>query len=499
MNTVLCTFEDGFRGISIRYLSSYVKTLGHSCKMLFLCREYATFDDVHFFTDQECNSISRLLQDHKIDWVGMSIMTGHFLQSTDLARRLKKALPNVEFVFGGVHPTVCPEECLEAGADYVVAGDGEIPLKKLLAGESPKEISGVGRKDNGETIINAYNKRQLIPLSDLPFPDYDFSDTYFLESGVIKQLDIRKYRERTPWGGKYYYLTTTRGCPYRCAYCCNVNRYKTRRNPVDRVIEELGKARERLPSLCGINIQDDSFFMGSDEYLADFCYRVKREFDWPFIARIMPKFATDSRIRLLKNGGLEHVSIGLQGSNRLNRELYNRKEDSNSFLNACNILHRYGINFVVDVIVDNPYETEADLRETAEILNAAPKPFTVLAYPLTLFPGTDLLDRARRDGLESRFAADAYMSTFRPTRPDAYTTPNAWRKLIGTIVPQAPNRLVRAIINRGVLNERSSKEIDKLYDRYIFREKVGHKLKNFSPQLFNCCLRWYRLLARWSG
>ncbi len=498
MNIALCTLENGFRGISIRYLSSYLRSLGHSSEMLFLLREHPTFDNFSYFSDREVRSISQFFVDREIDIVGFSIMTGSFLQSTDLVRRLKNVLPNMKYVLGGVHATVCPGECLKAGADYVVVGDGEVPLKALLAGQDPSVVPGLGYTRNGAIIINPQNRRSLIALADLPFPDYDFSYSYFLDSGVVRQLNAAEYRERTAWGGKYYYLTTSRGCPYRCTYCCNMNRYEVRRNPVDRVVQELQHVREKLPFLCGINVQDDSFFMGSDDYLADFCYRVKNEFNWPFIARIMPKFVTDARIRLLKDGGLEHVSIGLQGSNRLNRKLYHRREDSRSFLNACNILHKYGINFVVDVILDNPYETEADLREIAEILNETPKPFTVLAYALTLFPGTELLEIAKQDGLDSQFSADAYMSMFRPTRPGAYSTPIGWRRLIETIIPQAPKSVVKAIIERGVVDHHSAKEINKLYNRYVFREKLGHKIKDFSPELFRVLLKAYRLLPRWN-
>ncbi|MCX5715400.1 MAG: cobalamin-dependent protein, partial [Candidatus Omnitrophica bacterium] len=216
------------------------------------------------FTDEEVKSIGRFLDENGIGLVGFSIMTGHFLQSIDLMRKLKKNSKKIKFIFGGVHPTILPEECLTAGADYAVMGDGEIPLRRLLAEEPVYKIAGLCYVDNGKPVVNPADHENLIPLDKLPFPDYDFSDSYFLDKASVKQLDIKTYRDRTTWAGEYYYLTTTRGCPYHCAYCCNVNRHSLRRNTVDRVIEELNEVKENMPFICGINIQDDSFFMGSD-------------------------------------------------------------------------------------------------------------------------------------------------------------------------------------------------------------------------------------------
>ncbi|MDD5584128.1 MAG: radical SAM protein [Candidatus Omnitrophica bacterium] len=495
MNIAFCTFETGFRGIGIRYLSSYVKSLGYSSKMLFLCRERAFFEDTHAFSQEAVNSIANFLLSNKIELFGMSVMTGNFLEARDLMQKLKKILPNMKYILGGIHPTICPKECLEAGADYVVAGDGEIPLKKFLNNEPIDRIAGFGfiEKD-GQVHMSHASYQEAIALEDLPFPDYEFSDTYFLHADFVKSLDIETFRKKTPWRGSYYYLTTSRGCPYSCAYCCNVNRGALRRNTIKRVFEELRSIRDKLPFICGLNVQDDSFFLGSDAWLADFCRQLKKDFGWPFIARIMPKFVTDERIELLKKGGLEHVSIGLQGSDRLNKDLYNRQENSQSFLRACRILHKYGINFVVDVLLENPYETEVDLKEIAEILNSIPKPFAVLAYPLTVFPGTDLYERAKEDGMQSKFGANAYTSVFEASCPDTYRTPLPWRKLISTVISQSPHSVIDSILEQGVMSDIGICRINKLYNKIGFRLRIAHKLKDLNPFVFRFALRMYRIL-----
>ncbi len=189
---------------------------------------------------------------------------------------------------------------------------------------------------------------------------------------------------------------------------------------MNRIIEELQYALKKLPFLHGINIQDDSFFLGSDKWLEEFCLRIKTEFNLPYIARIMPKFASGKRLRYLKNGGLKYVCIGLQGSERLNHEFYRRKETNESFVKACLTLAGLEIFYVVDVILDVIYETEDDLREVARTLNKLPRPFKVMAYSMTPFPGTAFYEKVQADGLLDKFSADAYESMCKATKPGGY-------------------------------------------------------------------------------
>ena len=59
------------------------------------------------------------------------------------ARRLKESHPGIKVVFGGAHPSADPEECLKSGVvDYVIVGEGEIPLKALLDGPPRWVMSG---------------------------------------------------------------------------------------------------------------------------------------------------------------------------------------------------------------------------------------------------------------------------------------------------------------------------------------------------------------------
>lgn len=370
--------EEGFRGISVRYLSSYIKNKGHSSRILFFNRNRQIYPSSAGFNNQEISEFINFIRNYRIDLVAISIMTENFLEAKDLIAKVKKIAPEIKFVLGGVHATVCPEECVETGANFVIVGDGEIPLTRLLSHEDLKNINGLAFMSDGKIRINPPVHSDSIELKDLPFPDWEFDNIFFFKNNKIEKLTIKDFRSGATWGGTYYPLTTSRGCLYRCAYCCNVNRYSIRRNSISKIMDELSYIKEKLPFTCGLNIQDDSFYLGSDEWIAEFCQELKKRFNWPFIVRLMPKLVNEKRIKILKEGGVEFVSMGIQGSDRLNKEVYNRFENSENFFAACRILRQYDIKYVVDVLLDNPYETEEDLKDIVYTLNKAPKPFVFL-------------------------------------------------------------------------------------------------------------------------
>jgi hypothetical protein len=92
--------------------------------------------------------------------------------------------------------------------------------------------------------------------------------------------------------------------------------------------------------------------------------------------------------------------MGIQsGSERIRRDCYERETPNQDIIQACEILERYGVGRNLDFIGENPYEDEADRRETIDLLCRLPKPFYFNYFSLTYFPGVDLTERALRDGL----------------------------------------------------------------------------------------------------
>jgi len=471
----------GIVAMGVRQLSSFLKKnlqYNSIVNILFL---------QHGIDEKQANLIANFISYQKYNVVGFSCMTGDYYEVRLISRLIKSAVPHPLVIWGGVHPTSSPEECLcEGGADLVFNAAAEIPLAQLLSGSPLKEVSNIAWMD-GELLTNYMDVSFPAPDS-MPFPDFEFKDHFTLQDNKVVPLDMKIFRQRYPWRGTHYYAITARGCPYHCAYCCNIYRGKFRRKSVDYFIEELSFIEKKLPFFSTLSIQDDSLFMNDVSWIQDFSEKYKEKVNKPLRAALMPKFATCERLEPLAHAGLTYIGIGLQGSSRLNKEIYGRKETSESFLDAVNNYKKFGIVGRVDVIVDNPYEQEIDLREIANTLNEVPKPFPISVFSLTLFPGTKMQTMARRDGLDNLFLGDPYLPGLCGGDPEGkYTTPQHYKDLFNCYIPNLPKKVCKYLINKS-----DHKDVQRKIIRYSgWPQKVrdiGAKLRGISPLIFDKAL-----------
>jgi hypothetical protein len=197
-----------------------------------------------------------------------------------------------------------------------------------------------------------------------------------------------------------------RGCPFECTYCIHNLTRKTaeglgtyvRRRSVAHVMTELRAVVAARPKLRAIAFSDD-IFAPSRAWLEEFCATYKGAIGLPFIVFSFPGMVNDKNISMMRDAGLWCSTMGIQsGSERVRRDCYERETSNQTIIDACAILERHGVVRNLDFIGDNPYETDADQRETVDLLSRLPKPFYFNFFSLTYFPGVDLTERALCDG-----------------------------------------------------------------------------------------------------
>jgi len=120
-------------------------------------------------------------------------------------------------VAGGPEPANYAEEYLASGANYVVPGEGELVLERLLAGH-PAPEGVIHRDDSTGMVVRTPAAPQIRDLDALPWPDRE-------------RIDIPRYlaawRERHGTGSVS--LITARGCPYSCRWCSHSTYGQTHR------------------------------------------------------------------------------------------------------------------------------------------------------------------------------------------------------------------------------------------------------------------------------
>lgn len=353
--------------------------------------------------ERVCDPLKAFIAGRSPRIVGISLMSHEYDRAVTLTGALKRFFPDTPVLWGGIHPTVAPEMCLDH-ADYVCVGEGETAAVALMdavtGGRSLSSVANIWHKKNGEIV-----KNPLMPLVKsldiLPLPDHIPTNSFIFHNQRIAKLDVSLFKKYARWRGRVFSVMGSRGCPFACTYCCNDffsrlygREHVIRRRDAGPLIDAIAGAVRRYPEIRYVNFHDDCFLACSDAYLAEFCRQYKARVGIPFIVRCIPAFFTENKMRYLKDAGVAWISIGLQsGSNRVLRDVYNRRSTVEDFLAAAALIRRYNVAVYYDVILDNPLEAEKETLLLIPVLASAPHPYFLQIFSLVLYPGTRLYER----------------------------------------------------------------------------------------------------------
>ncbi|MBI5050074.1 MAG: B12-binding domain-containing radical SAM protein [Nitrospirae bacterium] len=507
--TFISPYED-IVAFGIRILSAYLKKFGHATKIIFLCRERGKHANINYQSGEILDSLVDICKDS--DLVGISLMTNHFNPAVSITQGLKSRL-NIPIIWGGVHPTIMPEDCLNY-ADIVCIGEGEVPvlelIQKMEEGKDYFDTKSLWFRNKKNVIRNQIGGR-INNLDALPFPDYDLEDHYILKNGKIKKADKDLIKEHFTQTRKIqcanrpkyvdviynlvkpkslekqhairdlakYITSTTRGCPHNCTYCGNNALRKMhgatpylRRRSVEHIINELLEAQKKMEYISMISFVDDNFFTAGIDELRNFSKLYKEKINLPFACTVSPHTIGREKMCLLVDAGLRLVKMGIESGSDKTLKLYNRGFMSTEKIKEASwIINEYKSKVIgiYDIITDNPYETKDDIIKTFRLLLELPRPYRLQIYSFTPIPGTKLYEMAKKDNLikdENKEIIDKVMETDKEI--------NYVNFLLALFNYNIPKPILRILSNKNTLNILGSKAFKGIY---IMAYKAYHFLK----------------------
>ncbi len=323
--------------------------------------------------------------------VGITCQTGSQIRyALDVSRSIKQ-ISNAPIIWGGVHPTLMPEQTLSNEyVDIVAAGEGEITMREavdaLHEGHSLSNIPGLFYKENGAVRSNVSRSG-----------DYDLNAAPPVPYDCIDFRDYAGYAVQN-FGKNTYYIETGRGCPYRCDYCYNsgmVNKIR-RSLKAEGILNAILHLRRFTP-LEGVTFIDDSFLFEKERVftLTRLLKENKITLSWNCEANIRDiNRMTDSELAELEASGLNWLALGVEsGSQRiLNNSGKSLKIDE--IKEAAAKLAKYNFSTRYNFMSGYIGETEKDLKDTTLLIRdllrhdarASIRGFTtVVPYPKTSF------------------------------------------------------------------------------------------------------------------
>ena len=401
----------------VRILSSCLKREGCDVRIIFLPRIVG-----EMYEEQTLNEITELSRDCNL--AGISLMTDDFPNAVRITERIKRD-SKIPIVWGGIHPTVKPQECLEH-VEMICRGEGEETFVELVRrmrdGKSLLDIQGMWFKDKGKIIENRL--RPLIQdLDSVPFPDSDLNDHYILVKNHYLLVDkhIHRVNEKLlkDFWSRSYLTLASRGCHFSCTYCWNhvhnkmyAGQQVIRKRSTDNIIEELKIAKERLPFSQAVWFNDDLFFVRTENEITDFARKYEKNIRLPlWISGASPSNLTREKLSVLVDVGLVDIRMGIQTASERTKKIYRRHNTNQQIEKTACLINEFKEKIKVpkyDIILDNPWETEDDLVETLMFLARLPVPYQLALHTLTLYPGTDLYEKAKMEGMSLDDPEDAW-------------------------------------------------------------------------------------------
>lgn len=335
--------------------------------------------------------------------VGITFLTPASELVYKIAEIIKKYDNRIKIIVGGHHPTFCPEETIRHDSiDFVVRGEGEIPLLRLMdeiASISPnfQNVPSI-TYINGNNIVHNKNADSIDYLDSLPLPD----------RSLVIDCDFNKHRG--------HYLSTARGCPYTCSFCSDrvLWNYKVRRRTVNNVIDEIKYLKNNF-KLDYVDITDGTFTYDKS-YVESFCNALidsDINIKWRCTARYenIDKYI----IQLLKKANCRALYFGLEsGSEKVLTE-YKKNTKIEDIITKSNLVYDSGIRLVTSIMIGLPQETAEDIESTLNLMGKIKTHiFDINCYvPL---PGTvhyENMEKSEKNNLDwKKIGYKSYMNFF---------------------------------------------------------------------------------------
>lgn len=284
-------------------------------------------------------------------------------------------------ILGGPQATFSPELFEESGMDAFCVGEGELSFgdfldqvkKGLPFDEIPNLITHKAHNPVRPLVAN---------LDELPFPDRDITLAH-------------SYLKDTP--KKTFYAT--RGCPYKCSYCCN-NHYHNlyrgkgkfvRRFSVERLIQEIEHVKS-LYRMDFVKLGDDCFALSADSWLEEFSEKYSARINIPFNCYLRLDSVDDSLLMLLKKAGCYSVHLSLDSTSKHVREnILGRNFRDVDVEKTLRKIHSYGINTWVNFMLAAPESSLEDDLATIRISKCGKVTYPSFSTTVPM-QGTELYD-----------------------------------------------------------------------------------------------------------
>lgn len=320
--------------------------------------------------------------DTPFELVGITLMSGIFKEALKIAQLIRQNSPSTVICVGGPYVSSLEKEILSFSEfDLAVYGEGEITFSEIISAmKGGKDYSGIEglmyRDANGEVIMNKARGIKNT-IDSLPMPAYD----------LFKMHEYPNYR-----------ILSSRGCPFKCAFCSSADvwQYRWQKRKPDIIIGEIKYLLENYGRKTFF-FNDDTFNMNMNraEEICDLLIESKLRIIWttPFRADRV----NDTLARKMKKAGCYNVGIGIESADNEVLALIDKQITIEQITQGIRILRNAGIEVLGQFIIGLPGETPQTFEKTLDYARNSELDF-ILFYSSLPYKGTAQWDFIEKHG-----------------------------------------------------------------------------------------------------
>jgi radical SAM superfamily enzyme YgiQ (UPF0313 family) len=350
------------------------------------------------FADDPLVAIRREVERLKPDVIGLSVrnIDNNDVQSPrffvqDLIPMIEaiRRTSSATLVLGGSAMSVMPEELLRtADVSWACLGDGErvFPafLEKLSGGDSPGDLPGIASVRDGAFEYNP--------------PNSSDGRRSFRSPDFMRWIDTKAYVTRL----STIPLQTKLGCQFKCVYCT----YRK----IEGTHYRLGDPAEVADAVSGLSRRGlkhiefvDNVFNSPYEHAMSICERLAAADHGASLQslELNPLFIDDNLLTAMERGGFSGVGITVESASDVVLEGLRKGFDAAHVYRSAEVIRRHSLPCVWIFMLGGPGETRETVRETLRFAKDCIRPSDVAFFGIgiRIYPGTELEEIARREGL----------------------------------------------------------------------------------------------------
>ena len=332
--------------------------------------------------------------------VALTCMTGPQIKYALEISKFIKENSNVPVVWGGVHPTLLPEQTVSNQyVDIVVIDEGEITFLDLIrtqeAGKPLDDVLGIAYKKDGKVKRNP--PRPLITnLDELPDKPYEL-------------VDVNKYFGFSHEGDDpSIAISTSRGCNFKCTFCYDTVFYNNtwRAMSAEKTIGTIKNIIDKF-GIRNIYIQDDNFAVSIPRFkqIVNSIIEEKLDITWGLMGIRIDTIGRldEDFLSKIARSGCRNMDSGLEsGSDQILRMIkkgftVQQALDGNRKIGKFPIIMKYSF------IGGYPTETEEDLKMSISMISQLVKDNKNACTPFLIYsayPGVPLYELAKEYGVK---------------------------------------------------------------------------------------------------